>query len=209
MTLTRCLAFAFATLLVSPLARADEEHATPAELGAFVKSRGAKLGGASKSTLESPDFVDVKIKKGWCYTVEVKLDPGARWKAGRRASMFFPDWQANPLSVGPTLIGETGAIYEPSCAEKSGMLSFGLNTFGPEDKVGSGGYTLQVYERKPAAKELAAERAMMKKVHEDSIRERDAGRQKTCGACAGESSSSRDRKICLERRGLTMSDCGW
>ena len=148
-------------------------------------------------------------KQGRKDLLVMKLDPGARWKAGRRASMFFPDWQENPLSVGPTLIGETGAIYEPSCAEKSGKLSFGLNTSGPEDKVGSGGYTLQVYERKPAAKELAAERAMMKKVHEDSIRERDAGRAKTCGACASESSSSRDRKICVERRGLSMSDCGW
>ena len=198
-----------AALLCSGVAFADDDHASKDQLNAFVKGKGQKLGTPSKSTLESPDFVDVKVKKGYCYTVEVRLADGATWKSGRRPSMFFPDWQQNPLSAGPSLIGDSGAVFEPSCSDKNGKVSFGLQTYGPDDHVGAGGYVLQVYERKPSQKELATEKASIKKAHEESIRERDAGRAKTCNQCAGESPAKSDRKICLERRGLSMSDCGW
>src|SRR5689334_5706050 len=92
-------------LLCSGVVLADDDHASKDQLTAFVKGKGARLGAPSKSTLESPDFVNVKVKKGYCYAVEVRLADGSSWKSGRRPSMFFPDWQQNPLSAGPSLIG--------------------------------------------------------------------------------------------------------
>jgi hypothetical protein len=197
-----------ASLLLSSSAMADNDHSSPGELAAAAKSKGAKIGKPSKSTLESPDFVDVKVKKGYCYAVEVKLDPGAKWKEGRRFSLLVPEWPVNPTSVGADISGATGAVFDPGCAEKTGKASFGLNTFGPDDHVGTGGYVLTVYERKPSAKDHATQREI-KKIHEESIRSRDDSRRKTCNQCASESPSASDRKICVERRGLTMSDCGW
>ena len=197
-----------ACLILSSTAMADDDPSSPAQLAAATKKKGAKIGKPSKSTLESPDFVDVKVKKGYCYAVEVKLDAGAKFKEGRSPMLFVPEWPVNPTSVGAEVKGDTGAVFDPGCAEKTGKVSFGLNTFGPEDHVGTGGYVLTVYERKPSAKDHATQREI-KQIHEQSIRERDAGRSKTCGQCASESPAKSDRKICVERRGLTMSDCGW
>ncbi len=196
-------------VLAAATARADDDHATAEQLGALVKGKRGNKVASKHGTLESPDFVDVSIKKGACYVVEVKLDPGARWKEGRRPAMFFPAWPTNPLTAGPSLRGDGGAVYEPSCAQKGGKLSFGLMTYGPDDKVGTGGFQLTVYERKGSAGELAKEASTSRKAHAEAIRERDASRGKTCGQCASESSSSSARHICLERRGMTMKDCGW
>src|SRR5437868_6670921 len=104
-----------AALSCAQAALADDDHATKEQLSTFVKGKGTKVGPAKKSTLESPDFVDVTIKKGHCYAVEVKLADGSSWKDGRNPSMFFPDWQASPLSAGPSLIGASGAVFEPNC----------------------------------------------------------------------------------------------
>jgi hypothetical protein len=196
-----------AALSMAPAAHADDEHATPAALAALAKAKGQPLGASKESGLESPDFVQVSVKKGYCYAVAVRLADGARWKPGRKPMLFSPAWPTNSTTIGPTLLGDTGAVYEPTCAQKSGKASLGLMTYGPDDHVGSGRFVLQVYERKPAAAELAAETRVLKKAHADAIRERDASRQKTCSQCAGESPSLSDRRICLERRGLTMSDC--
>jgi hypothetical protein len=197
-----------ALFVFSSQAMADDRQSSPAELAAAVRSKGAKIGKPSKSTLDSPDFVDVHVKKGYCYAVEIRLSSGAKWQAGRSVNLFVPEWPVNPTTVGPDAAGTTGAVFDPGCAEKTGTASFGLNTNGPEDRVGTGGYVLTVYERKPSAKDHATQREI-KKIHEESIRERDANRGKTCSQCAGESSVAHDRKICLERRGMTMGDCGW
>src|SRR4051812_4813169 len=99
-----------ALLFCSQVALAEDDHATAPELSARMKGKGARVGAASKSTLESPDFVDITVKKGYCYTVEVKLGQGSSWKAGRRPTLYIPTWPTNPTSVGPILIGETGAV---------------------------------------------------------------------------------------------------
>lgn len=198
-----------AVMLVSNVAWAGEGDASAAQLAALVKTKGTKVGAPLTSGLESPRSVDVKVKKGYCYTVEVTLAPGAKWKAGGKPSLYLSAWPSNPTTVFPELLGPTGAVFEPNCSERNGTESFGLAMMGPDDVSGSGKHVVQVYERKPSSKELAAETKVLEKARKDSVRERDAGRAKTCGQCASESPSPRDRKICLERRGLTMTDCGW
>ena len=102
----------------------------------------------------------------------------------------------------------SGAVFQPDCATSNASVGVwvGVQSFDGIQPHGNGPYTIEVFERVARKGELSAQTAARGKAHEESIKERDESRAKTCRAC---SSPVSGRKVCVERRGLTMSDCGW
>lgn len=201
---------AILTATLFPAIGLASDDASPAALTAFVKAaKGAKKIRTFAGTLESPKADIFPVKKGYCYLVVLKLGKGATLER-KSIGMDWPNssGEQQPSSFGAELEGDTGAVFKPDCATAKADVGawVGLQTFDGLKAIGKGPFTLEVFERKGTKKELAAEAAADSAFHEESAKERQAQRSKTCGEC---SSPNSGRKVCLERRGVTMSDCGW
>lgn len=169
-----------------------------AKLAAFVNKSGKKVGPSSSATLEAPTSLALTIKNNYCYAVEVRLAGGASWPTINEPAVVFSEWRSGPMNMHPYSVTDTGAYYEPGCASQSAKIDVGF-----AGESGTGGYTMQVYERKPSAAELEA---VLKARAEDAelierIRERE------CTECSKEFGDA--RRVCLERRGRKAADCGW
>lgn len=190
---------------------ARDEAATPAALSAFVKAaKGAKKIRTFNGTLESPKTDIFPVKKGYCYLVVLRLGKGATIEQRKMIGMDWPTSSGvqQPSSFGPEIEGDAGAVFKPDCARVNASVGawVGLQSFDGLKAIGKGAFTLEVFQRKGTKKELAAEAAADSTFREESASERQAQRAKTCGECLTPVSG---RKVCLERRGVTMSDCGW
>ena len=159
--------------------------------------------------LEDPKVGIFAIKKGRCYAVALRLGSGATIE---RAAVQM-DWpndrgQQQPVSFGSDMSDSAGAVFQPDCAHTSASVGVwvGLQSYDGIKPHGTGPYTIEVFERTAGKHELASQSAARAKAHKQSIKERDQHRAKECREC---SSPESGRKVCVERRGLTMSDCGW
>ena len=159
--------------------------------------------------LESPKVDIFPVKAGFCYLVVLRLGVGATMER-KSVQMDWPNaaGEQQPVSFGAEREAGTSALFKPDCAVVSASVGVwaGLQSFDGIKALGKGAFTLDVFERKGTKTELAAEAAADTRFHEESNRERAQARAKTCGECA---TPVGQRKVCLERRGVTMKDCDW
>jgi len=202
-TLTALTVFLFCTT-----ALADKGHVDA--LGAYVaKTRATKKIKTFTGKLEDPKVGIFQIKKGRCYVLALRLGQGATLDQSA-VEMDWPDDanQQQPVGFGASMTDPAGAVFQPDCATMNASVGVwvGVQNFEGIQPHGKGPYTIEVFERTASKRELSAEASARAKAHQDSIKERDESRAKTCRQC---STPISDRKVCVERRGLTMDDCGW
>ena len=206
--------FAVALCVFTSVLSFGDAHAEDAKKDAvdtfFAKAgRGSKKIRSFTGKLESPEPAIFPVKKGYCYVLVLRLRAGATMNS-KSVGMDWPndDGDQSPSSFGAEVESATGAAYKPDCAVVNASVGVwtGSMDWGAIKPAGSGGFTIDVYERKGTPKELAAEASSRKQSHADSLAERDALRAKTCSQCASPVSG---RKVCVERNGLTMQDCGF
>jgi hypothetical protein len=171
--------------------------------------KGGKKVKAFASQIESPDPMIFPVKAGHCYVIVMRLGEGASMPE-KTVSMDWPTHGGDqmPGAFGVTRETETAGAFKPDCATVKADVGLwtGLHTFPGMKPYGKGPVSFEVYERKGTAAELKAEAAADQSFHEQNTKQRDAARAKTCGECG---TPVGGRRICLERRGLTMGDCGW
>ena len=196
-------------LLCTTSAFADKAPVDP--LAAYIAKNapGSKKVKTFTGQLEAPKVGIFPIKKGRCYALALRLGPDATLEQSA-IGMDWPDdaGQQQPVGFGASTSDPSGAVFVPDCATINASVGVwvGVQSYDGIQPAGTGPYTIEVFERMASKREMSTQRAARAKAHADSIKERDESRAKTCRGC---SSPESGRKVCVERRGLTMSDCGW
>lgn len=164
--------------------------------------------------LDSTSFVDVKIQQGAYYAFRVRLAPGSRWRiepALGIPALPQPGREPMPTTIGSLEWGPSEAIFRLGPIAQTAQISVApVYSMRTEDgsNLGTGSYTMEVYKRAGSDAERKKDDTALAKYREQSAKERATRRQETCSLCASEFTQA-DRKICLQRRGLEMGDCGW
>ncbi len=164
--------------------------------------------------LEKTNFVDIKIQQGAYYAFRVRLAPGSSWRVQPNLGIpGLPEPGREPTltTVGTQHWGPSEAIFELGPVKQSAQISVApVYSMMSEDgtNLGNGSYIMEVYKRTGSNAERHKDEVALAQYREQDAKERSSLRKKTCSLCA-EELTQREKKICLERRGNTMSDCGW
>jgi hypothetical protein len=107
--------------------------------------RVAEVAAAGK--LEAPAPVVIQGAKDTCYTVVLRLAPGANWgigaEAGLRLAFRSPTGAGE---AGPGLIGP-GVVAAVGCAEADGPITLTVAPMIGADPIGLGGYASELWSR--------------------------------------------------------------
>jgi len=123
---------------------------TPQELEQTIaaQTEGFELTGRpSELRLEAPAPFVFEGVSGTCYTVVMRLAPGAAWGPGAEAGLRF-DFRRPEIagSGGPGVVGP-GAVASVGCAEASGPITLTMAPTIGTDPIGQGALQLELYRR--------------------------------------------------------------
>lgn len=160
----------------------------------------------NSASLESSKVFNINIQQGAYYAFRARLTPGSSWNTNPTLFIpLLPEPGREPMntSIGPKAWGPSEAIFILGPVRQSAKIEVSL-----EYNMGRGNYNLEVYKRPGSDAERNKDNADLAKYRKEDAELRSRLRNQTCDLCASEL-TSREMKICLERRGVTMSDCGW
>lgn len=139
---------------------------SPAELDQTIAAQTAKFKKtkhAHTTQLEAPQPFVFDAVSGSCYTVVMRLGPGAAWDIAGDYTKF--DFQRPEISGsgGPGVVGP-GAVASVGCAKATGPISLTMASMLDGDPIGKGPITMELYAR-------VLTRPEIKKLEEDEQRQ--------------------------------------
>jgi hypothetical protein len=147
----------------------DRAFDVPAsDLDAFVTKQTegyAKVGAPIATRLDGFEPVPVRLERGRCYRMVIRLDPGASFSELARRGVAFVYHNGDrgmEVNGGPGIHGPTGGVASAGCPQQSAHATFDIiaNWGSAMDKshvheLGTGGVTLQLYAKRVDARKLA------------------------------------------------------
>jgi hypothetical protein len=142
------------------------------ELEGFVAEQTTgyvKEGAPIQARLDAFDPIPVKLQRGRCYRMVVRLDPSATFSEHARHGVVFVYHNGDrgmEVHGGPGLHGPSGGVASAGCPQADANAAFDIlaNWGSAMDKsrvhdLGSGGVVLQLYSKRVDQQHLAALKA--------------------------------------------------
>ena len=170
---------------------------TEAERDAFIAEHTAGYEAAGEpiaGKLESFATVPVKLERGKCYMMVLRLDPAATFSEHAKAGISFLYHTTSGVEIngGPGIHGK-GGLGSGGCPLQSTDAQFDVQAYlgSAMDKsrvheLGTGAYTLQLMTKTITEEELAALEADQKRQIEESERFQREQTAKACAVCRDE-----------------------
>jgi len=162
--------------------------------------------------LAGPAPLTIAGVQGTCYTLVMRLAPGAAWGVGAEAGLRF-DFHAPARqgSGGPGVTGP-GAVVSVGCAEASGPITLTMAPLIGQDPIGQGTLAYELWSHKltraEAAHLEADKQRQIQEQREFAAREAAKRQQRAttgCAACDGRYQgcigAGRSRSVCSDEYG--------
>lgn len=155
--------------------------------------------------LENVEPVRFTTKKLMCYSVVIRLQSGTTYSesATHGVRLNLAGWRND---IGHDQSG-VGAVSYPLCAEKVMNVTI-QHVPQVAGAQGVGPITVELWAKPTTQKAINARKRAAAAAQATAAAESKAVAQQICRECARETGTKK-RKICLERRGFSFSDCGW
>jgi len=177
-----------------------------AELAQFIAKwmPGYKAEGAARAgRLEGFQPFAVNLKRGRCYLMVLKLQPGAQWSPHAKGGVSFiyqPHFAGPTVNGGPGIHGP-GGIGSAGCPQTSGAFTFDVQAIwgSATDKsklhdLGVGPFTLQLFGKPVSEQQLGAQAADTRRQIAESEAFKRRSIRDTCIRC------SHDKDDCFDGR---------
>lgn len=186
--------------------RDDREAAIAKSTAGFTKAGDVKTG-----KLESFQPVPISMKRGRCYTMVLRLDDGAAFSAHARQGVGFTYLNGDrgmTVNGGPGVVGP-GGVGSGGCPQADANATFDLQAISGSafDKshiheLGTGGYSLELYEKPISDAQLAALRAdEHRQIEEQKRFQEEEDRKKAARASTGCRRCQDDAVMCVAQTG--------
>jgi hypothetical protein len=175
-------------------------------------------GAPIKGTLDGFEPVPLKLKRGKCYKMVIRLADDAEYskRAKKGISFVYAKVDGYDVNGGPGIVGP-GGVASAGCPQHDAAPVFDIQAIwgSATDKskihhLGKGGFTAQLYSKSVSDKELAARQAdterQIKESEEFAQQEKARAQQRVDKAC---NRCGRERTDCIAdfRRGASRETC--